>query len=138
MTRDERGEIMSLACWLVCICVPFELMPKSYPPRTLSPNDFAFLAIIPVGACFSVKPGVSPGWLVLYGILGAVPFALELAGNLGVPYQIRPDVFRPGVFFGVYLPALLLILKVVLATVTTGLTARTIKTKRAATRYTPP
>ena len=124
MTSDEKKELRRLACWLAGVCVLYLIMPKTYPPRTLSSTDYWFWAFIPIGVFFSVRPGVSWRWLVYYGVLGAIPFVLEMEFKLGVPYQIRPDVFEPSILYGVYIPCLLLFLKLVAATVVAGLIAR--------------
>ena len=130
MSSDEKRELKRLACWLAGVCLPYMLlMPKFYPPRTLTTMDYAFMAMIPLGAFFSVRPGVSWRWLVYYGVLGAIPFVLELEDKLGVPYRIRPDVFEPNIVYGVYVPCVLLFVKVVAATVVLGLVARRAKTK---------
>jgi hypothetical protein len=129
MTSAEKKELKWLTCWLTGVCVPYMLMPKFYPPRTLTTMDYNFMAMILLGAVVSVRPGVSRRWLVYYGVLGAIPFVLDLEHKLGVRYQIRPDVFEPGILHGVYVPGLLLFVKLVAATAVLGLIARRAKTK---------
>jgi hypothetical protein len=129
MTGDEKKELKRLACWLTGVCLPYMLMPKFYPPRTLTTTDYWFMALIPLGAFFSGRPGVSWRWLVYYGVLGAIPFVLEMEYKLGVPYRIRPDAFEPSILYGVYIPCLFLFLKLVSATVVMGLIAQRAKTK---------
>jgi hypothetical protein len=66
MTNDEKKELKRLACWLAGVCVPYLIMPKMYPPRTLSSTDYGFWALIPLGAFLSVRPDVSWRWLVYF------------------------------------------------------------------------
>jgi len=129
MTNNEKKELRRLAYWLAGVCVPYLLMPKTYPPRTLTTMDYGFMAMIPLGAVFSVRPGVSWRWLVYYAVLGVIPFVLELEYKLGVPYRIRPDAFEPSILYGVYIPCLLLFLKLVVATVVLGLIVQRAETK---------
>jgi hypothetical protein len=133
MTGDEKKELKRLACWLTGVCLPYMLMPKFYPPRTLTTTDYWFMALIPLGAVFSVRPGVSWRWLVYYGVLGAIPFVLELEHKLGVPYRIRPDAFEPSIVYGVCVPCLLLFVKMIAATVLLGVIIQRAKTKCEAT-----
>jgi hypothetical protein len=129
MTSDEKKELRRLAYWLAGVCVLYLIMPKTYPPRTLSSTDYCFWAFIPLGAFCSVRPGVSRRWLVYYGVLGAIPFVLEMEYKLGVPYRIRPDAFEPRILYGVYLPCIFLFLKLAAATVVMGFVARRAKAK---------
>jgi hypothetical protein len=129
MTNNEKKELRGLAYWLAGVCVPYLLMPKTYPPRTLTTMDYGFMAMIPLGAVFSVRPGVAWRWLVYYGVLGAIPFVLELEHKLGVPYLIRPDAFEPSIVYGVYVPCLLLFVEMIAATVLLGVIIQRAKAK---------
>ena len=127
MSNDEKSEARGLLVWLTGTTLAYLLMPKLYPPRTLSSTDYAFLLLIPTGAAISVRPAVSWRWLFYYSILGAIPFILELERKLETPYRIRTDGYHEGFIANVYVPCLRLFGLAVLVTIVTGIVAGVFK-----------
>ena len=127
MSREEKSELRCLLIWLVGTTVAYLLMPKIYPPRTLSSPDYAFMLLIPLGAAISVRPAVSWRWLLYYAILGQLPFILELERKLEIPYRIRTDGYQEGFISDVYIPCLRIFALAVLVTVVAGTVARVLK-----------
>lgn len=56
MMTNEKKELRRLAFWLAGVCVPYLLMPRVYPPRTLTSRDYALWAEKVLAKLESVQP----------------------------------------------------------------------------------
>jgi hypothetical protein len=129
MTADEKIEFRRLAIWLFAIWVSYiAIVPQVYPPRNLTEIDYMFMLLIPAGAFFSVRPGVSWRWLLYYGVLASLPFIIALTEKLQTNYELRSHFSEPSVSM-IYLPCLLHFAALVVAASMGGILGAVVKTR---------
>lgn len=131
MTADKKIELKRLTGWLVGIWISYLVfVPQIYPPRSLTIVDYVFMVLIPTGAFFSVRPGVSWRWLLYYGVFASLPFTLALMEKLQINFNIRSHFSQPSVSM-IYSPCLGLFAVLVVVAIVAGMAGRVIKTNKS-------